>query len=580
MNIKNSMLNLKNSSKRFPVTLSLSTILFVMLIIFNETREMMNNTQFETFSRIIMLMFMSLLLSLCLALYLEKTLFSLIKKITIYIIGAVILFLYYHYLLTSFNFVSMTRYFGVLVFLIILFFFIPRIKIKNHFEMYTLKIFSGFFITLIYSLVLFLGVCAIIFTIDTLFELNIDEVYYYYTFLFVSLIFAVSLFLSKIPIENESLVKYNYSKTLKILLVYIVIPLITIYTLILYVYFAKILITWQWPKGIVSHLVLWYAGISVGVIFLTTPVANENPAIKMFKNLFPKAVLPLLTIMFISIGLRVQQYGITENRYYVILMGLWVTGIMIYFIFVKNLRNIIIPISLAITIFIAVLGPLSGYSMAKIGQNKRFDSILAANNMIEGEDIVPSLTISQEDKKELNNIITYFDTYHQFKHLKALPDDFETTDMKNIFGFDYVSQYDYFEDQYLYYYLDMYNQLIYVKDYDYYLVISGWNNEEKTIDNMKISYDYESFILKISEGNKSLLNEDILSFIKIIHENNYKNGLIEKESMPSIEDASFEIENEFVKVKFIFTNINGELNSNTNDIILENAEFILLLQRK
>ncbi|MFZ7131862.1 MAG: DUF4153 domain-containing protein [Eubacteriales bacterium] len=117
---------------------------------------------------------------------------------------------------------------------------------------------------------------------------------------------------------------------------YIVIPLITVYTFILYAYFLKILVTWQWPQGLVSHLVLWYACIGVGVLFLITPLLQKNFFNHLFKMIFSKGILPLLVMMFISIGLRVQQYGITENRYFVILLGLWVTGIMIYFALRKN----------------------------------------------------------------------------------------------------------------------------------------------------------------------------------------------------------------------------------------------------
>ena len=51
---------------------------------------------------------------------------------------------------------------------------------------------------------------------------------------------------------------------------------------------------------------------------------------------FPKAILPLIVMMFISIGIRINAYGLTENRYYVVALGIWAFLVMIYFAFGKN----------------------------------------------------------------------------------------------------------------------------------------------------------------------------------------------------------------------------------------------------
>ena len=72
-----------------------------------------------------------------------------------------------------------------------------------------------------------------------------------------------------------------------------------------------------------------------GNIFIT-PILDKNKWAYRFKHWFPKFILPILIMMFISIGIRIRQYGVTENRYFVIILGLWVLGIMLYFTFTKN----------------------------------------------------------------------------------------------------------------------------------------------------------------------------------------------------------------------------------------------------
>src|SRR5699024_9242972 len=133
-------------------------------------------------------------------------------------------------------------------------------------------------------------------------------------------------------------------------------------------YFAKILIQWQWPKGLVSHLVLWYSSISVGIIFLINPVLEQCKICSFFKRYFPKFILPILLMMFISIGQRIEQYGITENRYYIILLGLWVTAMMVYYALKRSPNNLIIPISLSIIVVNSIFGPLSSFAVSKYSQ--------------------------------------------------------------------------------------------------------------------------------------------------------------------------------------------------------------------
>ena len=103
---------------------------------------------------------------------------------------------------------------------------------------------------------------------------------------------------------------------------------------------------------------------------------------------FPKVILPLIVMMFISIGIRINAYGVTENRYFVVALGIWVFIVMIYFSTIKKLRNIILPISLSVITFISVFGPFSSYSISKYSQNKRVTNLFVKNNMIKDNKVL------------------------------------------------------------------------------------------------------------------------------------------------------------------------------------------------
>ncbi|MGB4504660.1 MAG: DUF4153 domain-containing protein, partial [Syntrophaceticus sp.] len=309
-----------------------------MLILISELQP----THSETLYRITMILALGIPLSLCIKVFLErrdkgKTAIL----IGLYAAGGLMLILYYFFLLDKLSMVSITRYIAVSLALYLGFLFIPYLPKKEQFEMYIIKVCSGFLITVIYSAVLYLGLAAILLAMDQLLGIQITEKAYFYTGLFVAFIFAPSYFLADIPLPNQQFQQENYSKILRVLLLYIVMPLLTAYTTILYIYFIKIIVLWQWPVGLVSHLVLWYAVIVAAVLFLITPIKDEDKWANRFIKWMPKIILPILIMMFISMGIRINAYGVTENRYFVVVLGLWVSGMMLYFSFIKKRMNIV-----------------------------------------------------------------------------------------------------------------------------------------------------------------------------------------------------------------------------------------------
>lgn len=576
---------MRSSVKRFPITLIISTIMVISLIYLQES-ELVPKSR-EILTKVNLVLGLGIPLSLCIKLLIENFLRE--KKSVSYLVqllGAGFLVLYYFIFLTDYEVLAMSRYSVVMMVLILLFLYIPRLKNYNNYEYYIMDIYYSLSLTFTYSLVLYLGIVAILLTIDGLFDINIKGELYYYIFLIVALIFGVSLFTSKIPKVDQEFKNIEYPNALKILILYIVIPLISIYTFILYIYFGKILVTMEWPRGLVSHLVVWYSTVSVGVIFLITPILGENKLAKAFKIWFPKIILPVLLMMFISIWQRINQYGITENRYYLIVLGLWVTGIMLYFSFQRPLRNIIIPISLSIVMVNSVFGPLSSFAISKSSQNKRLEKILNINNMIGEDGIIPNSKVSSEDKKEINNIITYFNTNHKLQDIKLLPKDTSLYNIASITGFEYESYYSNLVDEggYFNYSINSVEEIIDIKGYDYFLNINSWDENKKSLHGLILEYDKNKNILIISENDNVLWEQDIKGFIEDIHE--------KQKGISSSNKGGYDIEHEHMtyeaeraddnlnkmKLKFIFRNIYGKINNN-GEITIDNIDFTLLIKR-
>lgn len=575
--VKNILRGLYSSIKRFPVTILISASLAAILILISEI-----NPRENYLMKIALVLSIGIPLSLCIKHFFEKrSEKNSYKLIATYIFSALLLLIYYFSLSKDIGMITTTRTIAINLALYLGFLFIPYFPKKDQFEIYVITVLTGFFTTLIYSIVLFLGLSAILFTIDKLLGIIILGKIYYYTWLFVVFIFGVSYFLATVPLKNQIITPKSYPKLLRILLLYIVMPLLTAYTIILYIYFGKIIITMVWPSGIVSHLVLWYSIIVTGVLFFITPLHHENSWANKFSKFAPKIILPLLIMMFISIGIRINAYGITERRYYVVILAIWVFCMMLYFSFAKKLRNIVIPTTLSIVMLFSVLGPFSSYSISKISQNNRFQQILLKNNMIKDGNLKISPNISKEDKFQISSILTYFHRNHNLKDIKYLPKNFKLSDTNSVLGFP-LEDTSYASPERFFTFIRNESQTpMDIKEYDYLIDITNLNNNKykKDIGNIPLNvvYTNESNSIKIKYAGKEIYKKDLSYFIKDLADK-YET-LSAPDSIPS-EDMILIDENEKIKVKFIFSHISGTQNQSTKPINVNELNFYLLIKIK
>lgn len=259
----------------------------------------------------------------------------------------------------------------------------------NGFWHYNKTLFLRFLTSVLYAAVLYAGLAIALVAIDGLFNITIDYRIYLKLFAVVGLCFTTVFFLAGVPDNINSLNQnQTYPKGLKIFTQYVLIPLVSIYLAILLVYEIKIALIWQLPKGLVSTLILGYAVFGILSLLLIYPIKNneENGWIKLFGRFFYVMMLPLVLLLILAIIKRVGSYGITEPRYYLIILALWLSSITIYFLVSKHQNIKIIPISLCIMALLTVYGPQSAFSVAKIAQIARLKNLMQLKaNAIDNE---------------------------------------------------------------------------------------------------------------------------------------------------------------------------------------------------
>lgn len=330
-------------------------------------------------------------------------------------------------------------YFTLIAALVVGTSFVGKFNYHKDFVVYVAKILRSFIISNIYSFIVFVGISGIIFALNSLFKFNFGSSVYLRVAIFSFILFNVVTFFSDFPKVRDSFTDYKYPKAFRILLVYIITPIVIIYTAILLAYFVKILVLWQIPNNLIVNLVIWFASFSIVYLFFLSRV-DSITFINKFKIVFPFTLFPLLGMMFFAIYLRIKEYGMTENRYIVIAVGLWIFLSLIYYIFYRENSNISIPIFLSVIILITGIGPASATSLSIRSQNARFEKLLRDNKMIAGEEIKPNINIESDAKSQIVDIVSYMVRTDRVDKLSYMPKDFKLSEdsFTKLFGFSNI----------------------------------------------------------------------------------------------------------------------------------------------
>ena len=374
-NVKKFLLHFKSGFERFPVTIILAFLHFITGIYIAEVRSF----QSDEFIEVNLLLFGSIFITAMFEMLYEKYFYKknrwLVRGIYSVITFAVSIIVFVEYLRT--NDYYNIYYFTLIPISIVLFLLIPILKKKENKEKYLQSVFSNFVITGIFVAVLWIGIEIILTTVNYLFFNSGDSLFFRlttYSFWFITEVFGVSLFLSLLKKPDDNLENYEFPFIFNLLIKFVIIPLIIIYTGVLYIYMTKVLISMHLPKGLISHLVLWYTAFSVAVMILITPFTQKDKFFENFKKYFPYFSIPLIFASLFAVFQRTYQYGITENRYYVLISIFWLFFCMILYIRKMNITGIFI--SLIACLVISVYTPLSAKNVSNFSQSQRLKRML------------------------------------------------------------------------------------------------------------------------------------------------------------------------------------------------------------
>jgi hypothetical protein len=368
-------------------------------------------------------------------------------------VGGIALALLHYLLLSGLSELSTEMRVRTIVEIFALFFafvWFPSIRSRVSFNESFMAAFKAFFQSLLFSGVLMGGVSAIIGATNRLIvPVNSDA--YGYTATFVYILFAPVLFFSLIPVypgkideslspeaftrrEEELAKRTSVPKFLEVLLSYIVIPIASVFTVILLLYIIFNIRGEFWSDNLLEPMLISY---SAAIILINLLVANlQNKFAAQFRRISPKVLAPIVLFQIAASLLILRGIGVTYGRYYVILYGAFAVCAGVVLSFLRVRKNGLIAAFLIVLSAVSLIPPVDAFTVSRASQMSRLESALLRNNMIKDGKLVANASIPEKDKSQIASAVRYLDMMQELKKLPYIPKEFNVySNFYETFGF-------------------------------------------------------------------------------------------------------------------------------------------------
>ncbi|MGB1307355.1 MAG: DUF4153 domain-containing protein [Oceanihabitans sp.] len=564
----------KEAFLRFPITLIWAIFGTFFVISILEFQQDLNDYNKET---ITLILGVSWLIG---ARFWAEQLTQKTKKIGVFCVSFLLIFAFYIHLPTNDSFDNPIYLIRFLLYLIAGHLFLmvaPFIGYwnKNAFWNYLKSVFIAIGRSLLFTIVLYLGLILALMAVKYLFDVDIKEERYFQIYVFCLGIVNTWTYLSDFPKNIRNQENINYNKALEVFVKYILIPLVILYLIILYAYGLKIVLEWNLPKGWVSYLVIALAFLGFSIQIMVNPIQKniKSRVINKFHPWFYYALLPLLILLFIAVFKRISDYGFTEKRYFVLILAIWISLMALYLLFSKNKYLKVLPISIGIIALLSSVGFWGAFHVSKKSQVNQFNKVYStvSNN---------KNIATNKSYKSLKSILTYLNKREQISLLNTIVAiDLEAVrktskfnnNQRTYFSTKYIldslgiimpkDEKNNYSNKYRSFSLDTNNFNIDIKDYSrlYKINFLSRNNNSESILNYSFKLIEENTKVVIQENNKTIHELNLKPLIKE-SEYNANNA-----KYPA-KDLTFIIEKNNTRFKIIIEHLSVKIENNKTEI--------------
>ena len=219
-------------------------------------------------------------------------------------------------------------------------------------------------------------VAAILASISTLFNIDFSEWFQKHLYSSITA-FCLPLFFLVFQQRQEN-TEMTLNRSFDILVNFILVPALMIFTALLYAYVGKIILAEALPKGMVSNIALPYLVGGLGVYALRSISVKANW--DSFFKFFPYLSIVPIVLLWLAIDRRISAYAWTEQRIYLMALASAITIAYTILIIpkIRQYRLISVVVMIAIFVMTWVVNPKE---IAYQSQTERFEQLLTKLNL-------------------------------------------------------------------------------------------------------------------------------------------------------------------------------------------------------
>lgn len=290
--------------------------------------------------------------------------------------------------------------------------FLKKNVYKEHIWYYNYRLWSHFFFSMLVCFILLLGINSLLISLDYLFHFKFFPDQYQKLFIIIGFFCFPVMVLAGIPARFEELPKISHGHKIRLVLDYILTPVLLVFGVIIICYAFKIMIAQDLPRGNISSLVMTLSGTGVLAYILgDNGTASLSRPHQFFRKYFFLMMIIPLILMGIGTRERISQYGFTEFRYLNVLALLWLSLNVLYSLICS--REKIVRFMLASACGLLLLSSFGPWGITEIcahSQLNRLQTLLERNHILVNKTITKTLPpISSQDRHQIQSILQYID---------------------------------------------------------------------------------------------------------------------------------------------------------------------------
>lgn len=175
------------------------------------------------------------------------------------------------------------------------------------------------------------------------------------------------------------------SRAIAFMGVWLLAPLVLVFSLILLAYLVQIGIRGELPEGETAGLVTPFLIVGTLTWLILDPAfIREKRIAKLFRAVWFWAMIPAAILLAIAVYIRISEFGLTQSRYLLALAVIWALLTAGWYIFRKKERRDlrVIPSLAAVLLAVGSIGPMGAQGLSAMNQKARVSSVIESADLM------------------------------------------------------------------------------------------------------------------------------------------------------------------------------------------------------